>query len=125
MLDLLSGAKISAELCCEHRIASQCLPLGRPSSWNSRLQWSPGPPQYGHHRKATEYSDADRLMRTVKEGKVTPPDYSDYHEAYQHLGRFLDGARQHKRIHSALDYLPLAECELEWRRQSAHAPSVQ
>jgi hypothetical protein len=39
--------------------------------------------------EATENGYAERLMRTIKE-EVTLHEYADFHEAYQHLGRFLD-----------------------------------
>jgi putative transposase len=41
-------------------------------------------------------------------------DYNDFHEAYQHIGRFLDHVYQHKRTHSALGYLTPAEFETQW-----------
>ena len=39
--------------------------------------------------EVTEDAYAERLMRTIKEEEVTLHDYADFHEAYQHLGRFL------------------------------------
>jgi putative transposase len=67
--------------------------------------------------EATENGYAERLMRTIKEEEVTLHDYADFHEAYQHLGRFLDEVYQHKRIHSALGYLTPAEFETQWRQR--------
>ena len=67
--------------------------------------------------EATENGYAERLMRTIKEEEVALHDYADFHEAYQHLGRFLDEVYQHKRIHSALGYLTPAEFETQWRQQ--------
>ena len=67
--------------------------------------------------EATENGYAERLMRTIKEEEVTLHDYADFHEAYQHLGRFLAEVYQHKRIHSALGYLTPAEFEAQWRQR--------
>jgi transposase InsO family protein len=61
--------------------------------------------------EATENGYAERLMRTIKEEEVTLHEYTDFHEAYQGIGRFLDSVYQHKRIHSALGYLTPAEFE--------------
>ena len=54
--------------------------------------------------EATENRYAERLMRTAKEKEeeVTLHDHSNFHDAYQHLGRFLDDVYQQKRIPSAL-----------------------
>ena len=49
----------------------------------------------------TEHGYGERLMRTIKEEEVTLHVYNDFHEAYQHVGRFLAHACQHQRIHSA------------------------
>jgi putative transposase len=57
---------------------------------------------------------AERLIRTIKEEEVDLSDYSDYHDAYQQLGRFLDDVYMHKRIHSSLGYLTPAEFEAQW-----------
>jgi putative transposase len=65
----------------------------------------------------TENGYAERLMRTIKEEEVTLHEYTDYRDAFQHLGRFLDDVYQHKRIHSALGYLTPAEFERQWQQQ--------
>jgi putative transposase len=67
--------------------------------------------------EATENGYAERLMRTIKEEEVALHDYTDFHDAYQHLGRFLDDVYQQKRIHSALGYLTPAEFETQWVQQ--------
>lgn len=64
--------------------------------------------------KPEENGYAERLMRTIKEEEVDLSDYRDFHDAYQHLGRFLDDLYTHKRIHSALGYLTPAEFEAQW-----------
>jgi transposase InsO family protein len=67
--------------------------------------------------EATEHGYAERLMRTIQEEEVTLHDYADFHEAYPHLGRFLDEVYQHKRLHSALGSLTPAEFEAQWRQR--------
>jgi putative transposase len=67
--------------------------------------------------EATEDGYAERLMRTIKEEEVTLHDYTDFRDAYRHLGCFLDDVYQHKRIHSALGYLTPAEFEWQWQQQ--------
>jgi putative transposase len=73
----------------------------------------------------TENGYAERLMRTIKEEEVTLHDYADFHDAYRHLGRFLDHVYQHKRIHSALGYLTPAEFETQWQQQPTAAAAVK
>jgi len=74
--------------------------------------------------EATENGYAERLMRTITEEEVTLHDYEDFHDAYQHLARFLGAVYQHKRIHSALGYLTPAEVETQWMQQQRRAVSV-
>lgn len=69
--------------------------------------------------EATENGYAERLMRTIKEEEVALHDYGGFHDAYQHLGRFLDHVYQHKRIHSALGYLTPVEFETQWLQQQS------
>lgn len=72
--------------------------------------------------EATENGYAERLMRTIKEEEVTLHDYIDFHDAYQHLSRFLDDVYQQKRIHSALGYLTPAEFETQCLQQPIAVP---
>jgi transposase InsO family protein len=74
--------------------------------------------------EATENGYAERLMRTIKEEEVTLHDYADFHEAYHHLGRFLNDVYQHKRLHSALGYMTPAEFENQWLQQQRIAVPV-
>jgi transposase InsO family protein len=69
--------------------------------------------------KPEENGYAERLMRTIKEEEVDLSDYRDFHDAYQHIGRFLDDVYTRKRIHSALGYLTPAEFEAQWLQQRA------
>lgn len=57
---------------------------------------------------------AERLIRTIHEEAVDLSAYRDYHDAYQHLDRFLNDVYMKKRIHSALGYLTPAEFERSW-----------
>jgi transposase InsO family protein len=66
----------------------------------------------------------ERLMRTIKEEEVNLSEYRDYHDAYDHFGRFLDEVYMHKRIHSSLGYLTPAEFETQWLAQHAAAQPV-
>lgn len=67
--------------------------------------------------KPEENGFAERLMRTIKEEEVDLSEYTDFHDAYQRIGRFLDDVYTRKRIHSALGYLTPAEFETHWRDQ--------
>jgi putative transposase len=67
---------------------------------------------------------AERLMRTIKEEEVNLSEYRNYHDAYEHLGRFLDDVYMHKRIHSSLGYLTPVEFETQWLAQHAAAQPV-
>jgi putative transposase len=74
--------------------------------------------------EATENGDAERLMRTIKEEEVTLNEYTDFHAAYQQIGRFLDDVDQLKRIHSALGYLTPEEFETQWLQKQPNAMAV-
>jgi transposase InsO family protein len=63
----------------------------------------------------TENAYAERFIRTLKEEEVYLHEYQDAVDARQHIGRFLDDVYMHKRVHSALGYLPPAEFEMRWR----------
>lgn len=65
--------------------------------------------------RPTENAYAERLMRTLKEEEVHLHEYVDFADAYAHLERFIEVVYMHKRVHSALGYLPPAEFEAQWR----------
>lgn len=75
--------------------------------------------------KPEENGYAERLMRTIKEEEVDLSDYQDFHDAYQHMGRFLDDVYTRKRIHSALGYLTPTEFEAQWLQQRAAPVAVK
>ena len=69
--------------------------------------------------KPEENGYAERLMRTVKEEEVDLSEYTDFHDAYRSIGRFLVEVYTRKRIHSALGYLTPAEFEERWLAQQS------
>jgi transposase InsO family protein len=71
--------------------------------------------------KPEENGFAERLMRTIKEEAIDLSEYTDFHDAYQRLGRFLEDVYTRKRIHSALGYLTPAEFEAQWHAQQQRA----
>lgn len=74
--------------------------------------------------QATQNGYAERLIRTIKEEEVELSEYQDYHDAYQHLGCFLNDVYTRKRIHSSLGYLTPLEFETQWFAQHQSATLV-
>lgn len=72
----------------------------------------------------TENAFAERLMRTLKEEEVYLHEYRDYDDARAHMAHFLDDVYMHKRLHSALGYLPPAEFEANYYLNPSVALSV-
>ena len=64
--------------------------------------------------RPTENAYVERVMRTLKEEEVYLHEYQDLADARAHIGRFLDEVYMHKRVHSALGYVPPAEFEAQW-----------
>ncbi len=64
--------------------------------------------------KPTENAYVERFMRTLKEEEVCLHEYEDLPDAQAHLAHFLEEVYMHKRVHSALGYLPPAEFEAQW-----------
>ncbi len=56
-------------------------------------------------------AQAERFMRTLKEEEVYLSDYDDVTEARASIKYFLEAVYNHKRLHSAIGYLPPAEFE--------------
>jgi transposase InsO family protein len=61
--------------------------------------------------KAEENGYAERFMRTIKEEEVELSEYSDFADANQQIGAFIQDVYMTKRIHSSLGYLTPAEFE--------------
>lgn len=74
--------------------------------------------------KPEENGFAERLIRTIREEEVQLTDYADYHDAYTHMGQFLEDVYNHKRIHSALGYLTPAEFEADWVSRQPETAAV-
>lgn len=66
---------------------------------------------------------AERVIRTIKEEEVYLADYVDFADAYAQIGHFIEEVYQHKRIHSALDYLTPAEFEATYWSQRDAGPA--
>lgn len=65
---------------------------------------------------------AERFMRTIKEEEVNLSDYTDFLDARNQIGYFIDDVYMTKRIHSSLGYLTPVEFEAAWRQsQYQHA----
>jgi putative transposase len=64
--------------------------------------------------KPTENALVERFMRTLKEEEVSLHEYRDMGDARAHIAQFLEQVYMHKRVHSALGYVPPAEFEAQW-----------
>jgi len=58
---------------------------------------------------------AESFFKTLKTGEVYLKEYQDFAEAKDNLGPFIEAVYNHKRLHSALGYLPPAEFESAFR----------
>lgn len=59
----------------------------------------------------TDNATCERFIRTLKQGEVYLRDYDDFYDAQRSINRFIDVVYNHKRLHSALGYVPPAEFE--------------
>jgi len=71
--------------------------------------------------EAEENGYAERLMRTIKEEEVDLSEYSNFSDAKNQIGRFIEDVYNHKRIHSSLGYLTPAEFEAAWQASRPEA----
>jgi transposase InsO family protein len=60
---------------------------------------------------------AERLVRTLKEEEIDLSEYTDFADAYQRIGQFIEDVYMRKRIHSSLGYLTPAEFEYHYQQQ--------
>jgi putative transposase len=72
----------------------------------------------------TQNAYAERFMRTLKDEEVYLHEYLDFTDAYRHIAHFMDDVYMHKRVHSALGYVPPAEFEAAWRASTAASQAV-
>lgn len=60
---------------------------------------------------------AERLIRTLKEEEIDLSEYTDFADAYQRIGQFIEDVYMKKRIHSSLGYLTPEEFEYHYHEQ--------
>ncbi len=65
-----------------------------------------------------ENAKAESFFRNLKMEEVYLKDYSDFEEAEENIGRFIEEVYNQKRLHSSLGYLPPVEFE------ALHAPKA-
>jgi len=61
--------------------------------------------------KPNDNAACERFIRTLKYDEIYLRDYDDVADARRSIGRFLDEIYNHKRLHSALGWVPPAEFE--------------
>ena len=60
---------------------------------------------------------AERLIRTIREEEIDLSEYTDFADASQRIGQFIEDVYMNKRIHSSLGYLTPQEFEVHWQEQ--------
>ena len=78
-------------------------------------------------RKANPWDNAacESFMKTLKYEEVHRNEYRDLDEARREIGAFLEKIYNHKRLHSALGYLPPAEFESKLLARSKEVAARQ
>ena len=78
-------------------------------------------------RKGNPWDNAacESFMKTLKYEEVHRNEYRDLEEARHEIGIFLEKIYNHKRLHSALGYLPPAEFESNLARPPKEAATRQ
>ena len=74
-------------------------------------------------RRGNPYDNAtcESFMKTLKYEEVYRTEYRDLDDARRSIGVFLEKVYNHKRLHSALGYVPPAEFEVQRAAQSMEA----
>lgn len=67
--------------------------------------------------RPTENAFVERVIRTLKDEEVSLNEYTDFADAQQRIGQFLDDVYNTKRVHSSLGYRTPAEYEAVMRSQ--------
>ena len=72
-------------------------------------------------RKGNPWDNAacESFMKTLKYEEVLRNDYRDLPEARASIAEFLDKVYNHKRLHSALGYMPPAKFEAVYKKEAA------
>lgn len=70
----------------------------------------------------TENAFVERVIRTLKEEEVALNEYTDFSDAQQRIGQFLDDVYNTKRVHSSLGYRTPAEYEAMMCVQPENGP---
>ena len=83
--------------------------------------------QISMSRKGNPWDNAacESFMKTLKYEEVHRNEYRDLAEARSEIGTFLDKIYNHKRLHSAIGYLPPAEFEANLAAQKKEAAARQ
>lgn len=77
--------------------------------------------QISMSRKANPWDNAacESFMKTLKYEEVLRNDYRDLAEARASIAKFLEKIYNHKRLHSALGYVPPARFEAQQNKEAA------
>jgi transposase InsO family protein len=83
--------------------------------------------QISMSRKGNPWDNAacESFMKTLKYEEVNRNEYRDLAETRREIGTFLDKIYNHKRLHSAIGYLPPAEFETNLAAQKKEAAARQ